>query len=148
MIVGLADPRAPGPAPLLTEGHAVMARLFPAEENHHLSLDELAADHVRFVAATEDGATVGTGAIALHDDHAEVKSMFTAPAARGRGVADAILSHLIALAAAEGRPLMRLETGRGLDAALRLYARHGFAPRDPFGTYPENDTSLFYERPS
>ncbi|MGB3406470.1 MAG: GNAT family N-acetyltransferase, partial [Jannaschia sp.] len=76
-----------------------------------------------------------------------VKSMFTAPAARGLGVADAILTRLILTSAAEGRPLVRLETGVGLDAAHRLYRRHGFVPCGPFGDYEAVPASLFFERP-
>ena len=73
--------------------------------------------------------------------------MFTAPDARGTGVADAILRHLIYLAVSEGFPRLRLETGNGLDAAHRLYRRHGFVERGPFGSYRANAHSLFFERP-
>ena len=148
MIVAPADPRAPGPAGLLAQSHALMRAMYPPEQNHYLSLDALAAPDIRFFAATEGEATLGTGAIALRAGYAEVKSMFTAPAARGMGVADAILRRLIEAAAAENRPLLRLETGPGLDAAHRLYARHGFVPRGPFGNYEESPGSLFFERPA
>ncbi len=146
MKVGPADPRAPGPAALLSQSHALMQAMFSAKENHFLDHAALCAPHIRFVAATDGDMTLGTGAIALRDGYAEVKSMFTAPEARGRGVADAILRHLIALAVLEGCPLLRLETGRGLDAAHRLYARHGFTPCGPFGDYEDNGASLFFER--
>ncbi len=148
MIVAPADPRAPGPAGLLAQSHALMRSMYPPEQNHFLSLDALTASDIRFFAATEGEATLGTGAIALRDGYAEVKSMFTAPAARGLGVADAILRRLIQAAVGEGRPLLRLETGPGLDAAHRLYVRHGFVPCGPFGTYEESPGSLFFERPA
>jgi putative acetyltransferase len=144
--VGPADPYAPGPAALLAQSHALMRAMFPAEANHFLGFEALTAPDIRFVAATEGEATLGTGALALRDGYAEVKSMFTAPEARGRGVADAILRHLIALARTEGRPILRLETGVGLDAAHRLYTRHGFRPCGPFGDYTAAPESLFYER--
>ncbi|WP_328795304.1 GNAT family N-acetyltransferase [Jannaschia marina] len=146
MKIGPADPRAAGPATLLADSHALMRSLFPAEACHFLDLDALAAPHIRFVAATEGGTTLGTGALALMEGYAEVKSMFTAPEARGRGVADAILRHLIDLAAVEDRPLLRLETGTGLDAAHRLYRRHGFTECGPFGSYADHPQSLFFER--
>ncbi|MEM7491345.1 MAG: GNAT family N-acetyltransferase [Pseudomonadota bacterium] len=146
MKVGPADPRAPGCAALLAQSHALMQAMFAPGECHYLDIDALTGPDIRFVAATEDGETLGTGALALRDGYAEVKSMFTAPAARGRGVADAILRHLIDLAAREGRPLLRLETGTGLDAAHRLYARHGFVPCGPFGGYRAHPASLFFER--
>ncbi|TFL19174.1 GNAT family N-acetyltransferase [Jannaschia formosa] len=125
-----------------------MRSLFPAEANHYLEVSALAAPDIRFLAAREDEALLGVGAIGLRDGYAEVKSMFTAPEARGRGVGDAILRALVAEARAEGRPLLRLETGRGLDAAHRLYARHGFLPCGPFGAYEAGPYSLFFERPS
>ncbi|MEM8848984.1 MAG: GNAT family N-acetyltransferase [Pseudomonadota bacterium] len=146
MRVGAADPRAPGCAALLAQSHALMQAMFQPGECHYLDLDALAKPHIRFVAAEADGAVVGTGAIKLHDGYAEVKSMFTAVDARGRGVADAILRHLIGLAEAEGRPILRLETGVGLDAAHRLYIRHGFVPCAPFGGYRKIPASLFFER--
>ncbi|UWQ19476.1 GNAT family N-acetyltransferase [Jannaschia sp. M317] len=125
-----------------------MRSMFAADECHFLDLDALTRPEIRFVAATEGAATLGTGALALRDGYAEVKSMFTAPQARGRGVADAILRHLIDLAASERRPLLRLETGTGLDAAHRLYRRHGFVACEPFDGYRENPASLFFERPA
>jgi putative acetyltransferase len=145
--VGPADPRDPGCAALLAQSHALMRALFLPEDNNFLDIEALCAPDIRFLAATGDDRVLGTGAVALRDGYAEVKSMFTAPEARGRGVADAILRALIDIATTEGRPLLRLETGRGLDAAHRLYARHGFVPRGPFGTYAANCTSLFFERP-
>ena len=148
LVVAPADPTAPGPRPLLEQSHALMRSMFAPDECHFLDLDALRGADIRFLAATEGGATLGTGALALREGYGEVKSMFTAPEARGRGVADAILRALIDLSVAEGRPVLRLETGTGLDAAHRLYARHGFRPRGPFGAYEANAASLFMERPA
>lgn len=146
MIVAPADPKSPGCAALLAQSHALMRSMFTADECHFLDLDALTQPHIRFFGATEGEAVLGTGALALMEGYAEVKSMFTAPEVRGRGVAEAILRKLIEVAEAEGRPLMRLETGVGLDAAHRLYERHGFRLCDPFGSYEANPASLFYER--
>ncbi|GIT89821.1 acetyltransferase GCN5 [Jannaschia pagri] len=146
MKVGPADPTSPGCAALLAQSHAMMNALFAPGECHYLDLDALTAPHIRFIAATEGDRTLGTGALALRDGYAEVKSMFTDPEARGRGVADAILTRLITLAATEGRPIVRLETGVGLDAAHRLYRRHGFVECGPFGGYKDIPASLFFER--
>ncbi len=144
--VAPADPRDPACAALLTQSHALLGSLFASGDNHFLDIDALAAPDIRFFAATRNGAVLGTGALALRDGYAEIKSMFTDPSARGQGVADAILRHLVAAARAENRPTIRLETGPGLDAAHRLYARHGFLPRGPFGPYEESAASLFFER--
>ena len=131
---------------LLEASHALMERLFPSESNHYLSLDELAVPSIRFFVARSGDDVVGCGAIALNDGYGEVKSMFTAESARGRGVADAVLSCLIDLARAERLPVVRLETGDTLHAAHRLYERHGFVRRGPFGAYPDDPISLFMEK--
>lgn len=144
--VAPASPRDPGAQALLEASHALMQRLFAPEDNHFLSLDELEGDDIRFFAATEDGTTLGTGALAIREGYGEVKSMFTAEAARGRGVAALILAVLEREARALGLPILRLETGQGLDKAHRLYARAGFVPRGPFGDYPEAASSIFMEK--
>lgn len=131
---------------LLRASHALMEELFPSESNHYLSLDELEAPNIRFLVAREGDRVMGCGAIALKDGYAEVKSMFTDEAARGRGVADAVLTALTETTRSEGLTTMRLETGHALKAAHRLYQRHGFSERGPFGDYPNDPLSLFFEK--
>lgn len=131
---------------LLEASHALMDSLFPSESNHYLSLDDLEAPDIRFLTARQGTAVVGCGAVALKSGYAEIKSMFTEEAARGQGVADAILAALIDQARQEGYTLVRLETGNSLHAAHRLYERHGFLQRGPFGDYPDDPVSLFYEK--
>jgi len=142
-----ADPRDPRATELLQQSHALMQRLFAKDACHYLPIDALCGPDIRFFLATGAGAALGTGALAIRDGYGEVKSMFTAPAARGKGVADALLTRIEATARAEGLPLLRLETGTGLDAAHRLYGRAGFTPCGPFGTYTAAPTSLFMEKP-
>lgn len=141
-----ASPHEPGPAMLLAQSHALLMALYPPEQNHFLSLDELAAPGILFFAAEVAGETLGTGALALKPGYGEVKSMFTAPSARGRGVAALVLSRLEEEARAASLPWLRLETGPGLDAAHRLYERHGFCLCGPFGDYAEGPGSVFYEK--
>ncbi|KAA9007039.1 GNAT family N-acetyltransferase [Histidinibacterium aquaticum] len=145
--VGPSDPRDPGPRALLEASHALMQSLYPAEHNHYLSVEELTSDDIRFFAATEGDDVLGTGALAIREGYGEVKSMFTAEAARGRGVGAMILVKLAEEARALGLPLMRLETGNTLDAAHRLYARAGFVSCGAFGEYPEETSSIFMEKP-
>lgn len=131
---------------LLEASHALMEDLFPSDSNHYLSFDELEAPNIRFLVARDGGVVNGCGALALKPGYGEVKSMFTAETARGRGVADAVLQALIDTARAEGLGVLRLETGNALHAAHRLYARHGFTPRGPFGDYPDDPLSLYFEK--
>lgn len=145
------DPHAPAARALLEQSHALMQALFPPQDNFFLPVAALAAPGIRFFVATEGAETLGTGALALKpapkEDYGEVKSMFTAQAARGRGVADAILTRIVDEARAAGLPWLRLETGNSLLAAQRLYARHGFARCGRFGDYPDAASSIFMEKP-
>ena len=144
--VGPARPTDPGPAALLAEAQALQAALYPPEHNHALPTAALLAPDVRFLAASEGGAVLGVGALVLKPDFAEVKSMFTAPGARGRGVGAALLRALEDVARAERVPVMKLETGAELGAACRLYERHGFTRCGAFGDYVEDGSSVFMEK--
>ena len=73
--------------------------------------------------------------------------MFTHRDFRNRGVAEAILVKIEREAMARALPCLRLETGDLLHEAHRLYNRHGFVERGPFGAYEENDSSIFLEKP-
>lgn len=146
IVVEQGDPRHPQATVLLRASHALMQALFNPEDNHYLSIDALCAPEVHFFTAREGETLLGTGALKEFEGYGEVKSMFVAESARGRGVADAILRALEDRAAELGLPLMRLETGDVLHAAHRLYARHGFIPRGPFGSYVDSPRSLFMEK--
>ena len=146
VIVEPTDPHDPQATALLQQSHALMQSLFPPEDNFYLVIDDLCADHIHFFAAREGTTMLGTGAVAIMPDYAEVKSMFTAEQARGKGVAAAILEHLIATAQAKGATMLKLETGNLLHAAHRLYERHGFVRCGPFGDYPDANSSIFMER--
>lgn len=138
------DPGDPGASALLAQSHALMQRLFPAESNHYLEIADLQADHIVFLVAREGERTLGTGALSLRDGHAEVKSMFVDPDARGRGIAALILKRIEQEARARGVLELKLETGALLAEAHRLYARHGFHECGAFGDYPADDpNSLF-----
>ncbi|MEM7732743.1 MAG: GNAT family N-acetyltransferase [Pseudomonadota bacterium] len=147
LIVEEVDPRTPGPRALLEASHALMQKMFPPEENYFLDIDELCAPDVIFLAAREKDTTMGTGAIAIKTGYAEVKSMFTDPDARGKGVAAAILRALEDTARAREIPMLKLETGNPLDAAVRLYERAGFTHCAIFGEYKLNGSSVYMEKP-
>ena len=147
LIISPGDPREAGAAALLRCSHDLMRGLFPPEDNFFLDTDALCTPDIRFFVATRGGETVGTGALALRDGYGEVKSMFVAEAARGQGVAEALLARIETEARAHALPCLRLETGDRLPAALRLYARHGFVRRGPFGDYPDAGSSVFMEKP-
>lgn len=146
LIVEIANPLNPGPRALLERSHAMMRELFPPKDNYFLDLEDLRAPDIRFYAARDGAETLGTGALALKRGYAEVKSMFTSESARGRGVGAAILRALEDEARSDDIPVLRLETADVLDAAIRLYQRHGFTRRGIFGDYRPNNTSVFMEK--
>ncbi|MEP3347283.1 MAG: GNAT family N-acetyltransferase [Litoreibacter sp.] len=146
MIVERADPRDPQVAALLQASHALMESLFPSESNHYLSIDALCVPEVHFFAARDGDTALGCGAFKTMGDYGEVKSIFTAEAGRGRGVASAILTQIDAQARELGLASLKLETGDLLHAAHKLYAKHGFTPCGPFGDYEANKSSIYMEK--
>ena len=107
------------------------------------------------VAYDEDGRAVGTGAwrareggeTGLADGDAELKRMYTVPAARGRGLARRMLAFLEDEARRAGRLRMVLETGTEQPEALALYASAGYLPTVKFGIYREHPLSVCLAKP-
>jgi ribosomal protein S18 acetylase RimI-like enzyme len=102
------------------------------------------------LARDDDGTALGCGALrALGDDAVEVKRMYVAPAARGRGVAKAVLAALEAAARERGWTTLRLETGPLQPEAVGLYRGAGYREIGAFGDYagdPDAADSLYFER--
>ena len=74
-------------------------------------------------------------------DSAEIKRMYVAPQARGRGLAHSMLAHLERTAAEAGARVMVLETGSAQPEAIALYLSSGYTRIESFGHYkwsPEN----------
>jgi putative acetyltransferase len=76
----------------------------------------------------------------------ELKRMYTVPAWRGQGVAQAVLSLLESEAQLRGARELSLETGYLQDEALAFYARHGYERCGPFGTYTDDPNSVFMRK--
>ena len=146
IVVEPTTPRASGTQDLLELSHALMLSLFSPESCHFLDLDALEADNIHLFAARIGNDMLGTGALAIKDGYGEVKSMFTLEAARGKGVAAALLRQVEDTARENGLTSLKLETGDTLHAAHRLYERHGFTFCDPFGDYKDIPESLFMEK--
>jgi putative acetyltransferase len=140
------DPRSPQATALLKLSHALMESLFPQEDNFYLDIEELAAPDIRFFVAREGDTLIGTGALAIKDGFGEVKSMFVADEARGKGVGDAMMRQIEDQARVEGLKVLRLETGDTLIAAHKLYTRHGFSFCAAFPPYEDAKTSRFMEK--
>jgi putative acetyltransferase len=138
-------------AALIAELDAVLGALYEPHQRHGLSLEQVFQPNVRFFIARIADAAIGCGAVALFDDYAEVKRMYTREGARGRGVGKALLARLESEARNAGKPVLRLETGTEQAAAIGLYQGCGFRQCGPFGDYatlpPDRiAASLFYEK--
>lgn len=80
-----------------------------------------------FLIARRAGKPIGCAALHRLDAEAvEIKRMWTAPAARGHGVARRLLGELERLAREAGYRKIVLDTNRSLTEAQALYRRQGF----------------------
>ena len=145
LIIAVADPNADDVRALL-ERHLSFARVqSPPEHVHALNTGAWADPGLTLFGARRGGSLVGVGAIRrLDDTHAELKAMHTRAEARGQGVGQAMLTHLLRVAEARGYQRVSLETGT-MDAfapARALYLKAGFRPCPPFGRYTVNPYSV------
>lgn len=136
---------------LIGELNQTLSAEYPPEQRHGLPLDAIFQPHIRFFLARLDGEAVGCGGVALFDDFAEVKRMYVRDAARGRGVAQALLARIEVETRAAGLANLRLETGDQQQAAMRLYTRAGFQICAAFGAYAAMPSeavaaSVFFEK--
>ena len=148
MRIARDDPARPEVAPLLEAHLDLMRSSSPPESVHALPIAALRAPDITFWTAWDGPALLGCGALkALGRAEGEIKSMHTAQSHRGRGVAGALLAHIIAEARARGWRRLLLETGsQEVFAPSRaLYRRFGFAERGPFADYWHDPNSVFME---
>ena len=145
--ISVDDPRAPDVRALLTRHLAFVHAQSPPEDVHALDVDGLLDPAVTFFSLRHDDELIAVGALKRLDDHrAEVKSMHTVEALRGRGIASAMLRHLVDVAQAAGYLRLYLETGTGpaFAPARALYAKAGFLSCGPFDDYEDSPYSCFW----
>ena len=112
-----------------------------------LDLSGLRDPAVALWSAWDGEALLGMGALKeLDAGHGELKSMRTAPAHLRRGVAGAMLDHLIAEGRRRGYSRLSLETGNNppFAPARAMYERAGFVPCGPFAEYTDESFSRYY----
>jgi putative acetyltransferase len=144
-VVGIDDPKAEDVQALLSAHLAFADQHSPPEHIHVLDLTRLLAPDVSFFSVRDNGQLLGVGALKQLDErHAEIKSMHTAEHARGRGVARAMVHHLVAVARTRGCNRVSLETGSmaAFDPALTLYESVGFEVCEPFAGYRPSRYSI------
>ena len=143
------DPRREVVTRLLREHLADMALLSPPESVHALDVDALCVPSITFWTASEGRELLGCGALSQIDArHGEIKSMRTATGHRRKGVAAALLEHIVTEAQRRAYTRLSLETG-SMDAfapARALYSRFGFVHCGPFASYVLDPNSVFMSR--
>jgi len=145
-VIAPDDPRAGDVRALLGRHLAFTTATSPPEDMHALDVDGLTGADVEFFAYRVAGELLGVGALKRLDaGHAEIKSMHTAEAARGRGVGRAMLAHLLDVARGRGYRRISLETGSMAEfaPARALYASAGFTECAPFADYVPSPNSTF-----
>ena len=118
----------------------------PPESVFALDVSGLKAPDVTVWTAWTGEQIAGIGALRdLGSNSAELKSMRTHPQFLRRGVASALLEHIIGVARARGMRRISLETGTGpaFEAALSLYRRRGFVEGHAFAQYRPSAVNQF-----
>jgi putative acetyltransferase len=145
MVISLDSPLASDVRNLLEIHLSFSHEMTPSEHVHALEVERLLDPSISFFSGRKNGVLLGIGALKrLDDDHAEIKSMHTAKAARRQGVAREMVDHILHVAVTQGYKRVSLETGT-MDAyapARSLYERVGFTPCAPYGEYTVNPYSV------
>jgi putative acetyltransferase len=118
----------------------------PPGHVHALDLTGLQAANVTVWTAWDGSELAGIAALKdLGGGAGELKSMRTDPRHLRRGVAAALLEHIIGEARLRGLNRLSMETGRGpaFEPALSLYRKRGFRDGGPYGEYQQGDFSQF-----
>lgn len=147
--IGLDDLSGPEIHALLDEHLRDMALLSPPESVHALDIDALRGPGITFWTAWSNSELLGCGALKeLSALHGEIKSMRTSVAHRRRGVAQAMLNHIMQEARKRRYERLSLETGSmsAFQPAQKLYESFGFAYCGPFADYLQDPNSVFMTR--
>ncbi|GFF42712.1 hypothetical protein IFM61606_07614 [Aspergillus udagawae] len=116
------------------------------ETSFALDLTAFRNPSITLYTAWEGDSLLGCGALKeLSPTHGEIKSMRTVQGHLRKGVAKAILKHIIAEARERKYHSLSLETGTDgrFDGARQLYLGMGFEVCGPFGEYRSSDDNMF-----
>jgi ribosomal protein S18 acetylase RimI-like enzyme len=126
---------------------AVLAALEQEYEDGVYHPDEFAPPRGAFVVIRRGEETMAGGALRrLSDGVGEIKRMWTAPQARGRGYARRVLAVLEATAIDYGYRTLRLETATPEPAAIALYRSVGYEPTEAYGSFRDDPRFVYLEK--
>ena len=132
----------PDAARLLDELRLDISSRYGGEDETPVHADEFAEPEGRFLVAYLDGAATACAGWRRKNGDAELKRMYVNPAARGRGLARALLAAVEDSARADGRDRVVLETGSEQPEAIALYRSAGYTDVPKFGIYANEPTCV------
>lgn len=146
LVIRVESPATDDARKLIADSQRALLRYLPADEIFSLDAEALQAPNVTFFVARLNGEPMGC--VALLDDtrYGEVKRLYVRDAARGLGLAQALMAEVEAYCRDIGLLDIKLETSPVLQDAVRLYRALGYAPCDAFGDYPLLESSLFMSK--
>ena len=142
-----ADPSAPEAVAAVRSYIAELADRFPGgfDPDQPVDVAGFSPPGGAFLVVLLDGAVVGCGGVrTLEPGVAEIKRMWIAPSARGRGIGRRLLSALEAAATGTGAERIRLDTSAHLPEAIALYLAAGYVEIDRYNDNP--DAHHFFEK--
>jgi len=141
---------------LTDEVQAHYRELYGSPDSSLMEVADFEAPTGHFVVGYLDGVPVAMGGWRRLGDRpglpspnaAEIKRMYVAPCARGRGLSRIVLAELEASASAAGLDWLVLETGEPQTSAIGLYRAAGYTEVDgtPYGHYLDEPDSVHLGR--
>jgi putative acetyltransferase len=145
-----AAPLAPESLRLAAALWAELSTIYPEMTAPPFPPRDIVGERAIFLVASLGDGPIGCGALKPFPEGpaeiAEVKRMYVAPAARGRGVARAVLQRLEDWARAHGYRVARLETGARQPGAIHLYETAGYLPIQAYGQHAEDPLARCFEK--
>lgn len=123
-----------------------MRRNSPPGSVHAITPDQVSSPDITYWCAWANDRLLGCGALKqIGAGHGEIKSMITSRQHLRKGVASALLQHIINEARSRGYRRLSLETGSGktFAPAQSLYSKHGFKYCGPFAQYADDGFAVF-----
>jgi GNAT superfamily N-acetyltransferase len=100
-----------------------------------------------FLVGLLDGDPVAAGGWRrIRPGLGEIKRMYVAERARGRGLSRLLLARLESTLAAEGYERVVLMTGLAQPEAIALYESSGYVPGESYGVYAGEPLARFYRK--
>ncbi|MEZ3506588.1 MAG: ribosomal protein S18-alanine N-acetyltransferase [Lachnospiraceae bacterium] len=112
-------------------------------------LEMIGKEDVRYYVAEEEGQILGGCGVWMIAGEGNITNVVVAPAARNRGIATAMLRHLIQEGDQEGLTAYTLEVRVSNAAAIHVYEKLGFVSagvRPGFYEKPPEDALIFWKR--